>query len=129
MRHCSVTQASPKGTGTGGFSSPKDPELRKKLKVAIKRTTEKKKIYKPSKFQLAKNSVVCELHSNKRDCIEKNSSGFSQQKRCLKDGVVVNALSVKTPLQEASTQRQVHYGRRKPQQDDSSSLKGRFLEG
>ena len=72
--------------------------------------------------------MVCELHSNKRDCIEKNSSGFSQQKHCLKDGVVVNALSVKTPLQEASTQRQVHYERRKLQQD-SSSLKGRFLEG
>ena len=92
MRYCAV----PKCTGTGGFSFPKDPELRKKWQVAIKRTTEKKKIWEPSKY-----SVVCELHFNKEDFNETNSAGFSHQRRFLKIDLVPSVFSFKTPLQEA----------------------------
>ncbi len=51
--YCSV----PLCKGFGGFHFPKDPVLRKKWQIAIKRQTKKKELWKPSKY-----SVVCEKH-------------------------------------------------------------------
>ena len=48
--------------GTGGFHFPKDPVLRKKWQIAVRRETAKKKLWKPTD-----HSVVCYDHFQESD--------------------------------------------------------------
>ena len=96
MKYCAV----PKCTGKGGFSFPRDPELRTKWKIAIKRTTENKKEWEP-----AKHSVVCQLHFKETDFKEKNSSGFPHQRRFLKEGIIPTLFLSKPHLHDAAKQK------------------------
>ena len=99
MRYCCV----PKCNGTGGFLFPKNPEVQKKWRIAIKRVNEKKAVWVPSKY-----SVVCELHFTESDFKEKNSAGFPHQRRFLKEGAVPSIFSFQSSAQACPTQRQLH---------------------
>ena len=77
--YCSV----PLCKGFGGFHFPKDPELRKKWQIAIKRQTKKKELWQPSKY-----SVVCEKHFLETDFDQPKFLYGEKRRKLLKDGVI-----------------------------------------
>jgi len=84
--YCSV----PLCKGFGGFHFPKDPVLRKKWQIAIKRQTKKKELWKPSKY-----SVVCEKHFLETDFDQPKFLYGEKRRKLLKDGVVPSVFPFK----------------------------------
>ena len=73
----------PKCSEKGGYVFPKEKELKKKWRVAIKRANDQKQLWNPSK-----HSVVCRKHFKSSDFVEPKVTYGEKRRKVLKAGVV-----------------------------------------
>ena len=99
MGLCSVPQC----PGTGGFKFPRDPELRKKWQIAIRRQGPRKKL----NWEPSETSTVCHAHFAKEDFKVPKTSVVQiggRARKDLKDGAVPSVFPFK-PRDETKVRR------------------------
>jgi hypothetical protein len=85
--------------GFGGFRFPKDPILRKKWQVAIRRQTSRKKLWKPTN-----RSVVCAKHFQESDFYQPKFLYGEKRRRLLKKEAIPSVFPFATEDQPKSAQ-------------------------
>ena len=87
----------PKCTEKGGYIFPKDKELKKKWRVAIRRADKQKRLWNPTK-----HSVVCRKHFKTSDFVEPKVTYGERRRKVLKTGVIPSVFPFKEEPSEIS---------------------------